>query len=275
MQNDYKLSGPIKILLDVKTYQTLKDDSLFLGFESEHQLSKKIIFDSFKNFQKELIHKKETLFHALRNELYDDTKTKIAVNQSLKILFNSVDTDRGKNSKSSITLRMNKGDQADYLNIIDFHRSSGLDETITLTQYLRTFLIQYARLSRIERELIIYKNQYQSILKAIKKKFQINLQTKAQKIITIKPYQFIYFGDECHFLIGDTIETNQTFSIRLSRILDISHHDDIQFDKISEDTIALVKTYENGQFQYSALSSGLDIDNVLHTLIQYQKRASL
>jgi hypothetical protein len=275
MQNDYKLSGPIKILLDVKTYQTLKDDALFLGFESEHQLSKKIIFDSFKNFQKELIHKKETLFHALRNELYDDTKTKIAVNQSLKILFNSVDTDRGKNSKSSITLRMNKGDQADFLSIIDFHHVSGLDETITLTQYLRTFLIQYARLSRIERELIIYKNQYQSILKAIKKKFQINLQTKAQKIITIKPYQFIYFGDECHFLIGDTIETNQTFSIRLSRILDISHHDDIQFDKISEDTIALVKTYENGQFQYSELSSGLDTDNVLHTLIQYQKRASL
>jgi hypothetical protein len=275
MQNNINVDDPIKILLDKKTFQTLKDDALFFGFASEHQLSKKVLFLSFQTFQRQYESKKESLNNTLRNVIYDDDVRSKAIHSSLKVILHSIDTTQQNDSKSNITLRFNKTDKEIFMPILDYYTSSGIIDLITLSQYLRTFLHQYARLSRIERELIIFKKNYDSIQKILKKKLQINLQTKDNTIITIKPYKFIYFGDECHFLIGDHVSSEHTFGIRLSKILDISHHGDIKFKDISDHTKALVKTYEESNFKYKELSNGLDTDDVLYKLISLQKEANI
>ena len=275
MQVNYEIANPVKIKLDKKTYQTLVDDALFFGYPSHHQLGKKVIFDSFETFHKDYKLKKDTLFKKLRNVIYDDEKTTIVVNESLKFLLNSLDVTKQSNATESISLRFNNSDQGQLLKLQDYYKHSDLYNIVSMSQYLRTFLYQYARLSRIERELLIFKDQYESIKKILKKNIQINIHTKDNRIVAIKPYQFIYFGDECHFLVGDQVETSKTFSIKLSNILGISHDDNITFDEISGETKALVTAYENNNFHYQQLSMSLDKDDILYRLLKLQKKANI
>jgi hypothetical protein len=251
---------------------TLNDDALFFNLGSVHQFSKIVILKSYMNFLDDIIKKRNKLIKVLSDVVVDKKRSSIAVQETLKAYLDFENTSEKKDKKTSITLRINRNEKADFIDMLSYYQKAIPDNSTGLTTVIRILLYQYTKHSRIEREMILFGSQYGKIKRAIKEKYQISIVTQDNKVITMKPYKLILFGDECQFLVGDKVSSNDTISIRLSRIIDISHHDYIHFESITDETVKMVENYESNSFQYDLLGKHLDDENVLSTLIMLQKR---
>ncbi|MCV2231233.1 hypothetical protein N7548_00135 [Acholeplasma manati] len=261
---------PIKVPLDIKTSQTLKEDADFFHIGSVHQFSKLVIKKSYKYFLSRLADKDKKLKKELKKIIFDERVLDEVLKVSKKVYLSFEDTPEIKHKKESITLRINQDEILEFSSIFRIFKSAGLEDVNGFTAFLRILLYQYTRLSRIERERMLFSSQYDTIKNAIDKKAILHLQLRDQGLLSIHPYKIIRFGDECHFLIGDGHLTMDTLSIRLSRIVQLSLDDSQLFESMSSNTTDLVHQFESSSFQYSSLGSQLDSNQILETLLLLQ-----
>ncbi len=269
---DEFFKDPIKVSLDSKTFQTLTDDALFFNLGSVHQFSKTVILKSYIYFLNDLVKKRNKLNKVLSDIVIDKRTTSMAVQETLKIYLDFEDTKEKKNRMTSITLRINRNEKKDFIDMYGYYQKAIPDNITGFTTVIRILLYQYAKHSRIERELILFGSQHKKIEQAIKEKYQISIVTQENQVIAMNPYKLIFFGDECRFLVGERVNSSDTLSIRLSRIIDLSHHDYNHFESITDQTVKMVENYESNSFQYDLLGKHLDEENILPTLIMLQKR---
>lgn len=92
----------------------------------------------------------------------------------------------------------------------------------TLSEYFRSMFASYAALPQDKRELIIFKTQYDAIIKAIKEKKRVFLTTRwsrAQKI-ECAPYAIANSKEELHCYV--LVATKGCSTVRLSRIVSVT-----------------------------------------------------
>ncbi len=92
----------------------------------------------------------------------------------------------------------------------------------TLSQYFRSMFSSYAALPQDKRELIIFKQQYDSILQAIKEKKRVFLTTRwgFNQKIDCAPYDIANSKEELHCYV--LVATNGCSTVRLSRIVSVT-----------------------------------------------------
>jgi predicted DNA-binding transcriptional regulator YafY len=120
----------------------------------------------------------------------------------------------------------------------------------SISEYFRNMFTSYASLPQDQREKIIFKNQYEEIMKAIAKKRKIIFTTKKNHTIhEASPYALVSSKEETHYyLLAKYNSLCKTY--RLSRLENISllkESIDIEDDKID----LFNKMIEHGpQFNY-------------------------
>ncbi|MDE7208881.1 MAG: hypothetical protein K2O31_03275, partial [Clostridia bacterium] len=92
----------------------------------------------------------------------------------------------------------------------------------TLSEYFRSMLASYAALPQDKRELIIFKEQYEAISKAIKEKKRVFITTQwdFDKKIDCAPYEIAHSKEELHCYI--LVATNGCSTLRLSRVVSVT-----------------------------------------------------
>lgn len=92
----------------------------------------------------------------------------------------------------------------------------------TLSEYFRSMFASYAALPQDKRELIIFKQQYDAVIKAIKEKKRVFITTRRSfdKRIDCAPYDIANSKEELHcYVLAATKSCNP---IRLSRIVSVT-----------------------------------------------------
>ena len=92
----------------------------------------------------------------------------------------------------------------------------------TISEYFRSMLASYAALPQDKRELIIFKDKYDAITKAIREKKRIFVTTKwdINKKIECAPYDVAHSKEELHCYI--LVATKGCSTMRLSRIVSVT-----------------------------------------------------
>lgn len=268
---DTLFADPIKVPLDTKTGQTLKEDAEFFQLGSIHQFSKFVIKKSYKSFLKTLAEKQKKLKKELSLFLKDSDLLEQTLQASKRVFLSFEDTKEIKSKKDGITLRINQDELFEFSTMYREYVSTGIEQVHGFSSFLRILLFQYTRLSRIEREQLLFETSYDAILNAIRNNVILHLQLRDQTLMFVLPYKIVRFGDECHFLVGDDTVINETVSIRLSRIVHLStdvHNSNL---KVRHQTMDLVAKYEQSSFQYSAMGNQLDDNQILESLLFLQE----
>lgn len=92
----------------------------------------------------------------------------------------------------------------------------------TLSEYFRSMFASYAALPQDKRELIIFKQQYDAILRAIKEKKRVFVTTRwgVNQKIDCAPYEVVNSKEELHCYV--LAVTKSCTTIRLSRIVSVA-----------------------------------------------------
>ncbi|MDE6870205.1 MAG: WYL domain-containing protein [Clostridia bacterium] len=120
----------------------------------------------------------------------------------------------------------------------------------TLSEYFRSMLASYAALPQDKRELIIFKEQYEAISKAIKEKKRVFITTQwdFDKKIDCAPYEIAHSKEELHCYI--LVATNGCSTLRLSRVVSVTQLAvDAEFTQSQIQLFEKMKTY-GPQFIY-------------------------
>jgi len=120
----------------------------------------------------------------------------------------------------------------------------------TLSEYFRSMFSSYAALPQDKRELIVFKRQYEGILKAVKDKKKVFITTRwgRDKKIECSPYGVASSKEElhCYVLVAD----KSCKPIRLSRITSVTElAADAEFTQKQTELFEKMKTY-GPQFIY-------------------------
>ena len=121
----------------------------------------------------------------------------------------------------------------------------------TLSQYFRSMFASYASLPQDKRELIIFKQQYDAILQAIKDKKRVFITTRwgFNQKIDCAPYDIAHSKEELHCYV--LVATKGCGTVRLSRIVSVTQlADSTEFTPEQIEIFEKMKTY-GPQFIYT------------------------
>lgn len=122
----------------------------------------------------------------------------------------------------------------------------------TLSEYFRSMFASYAALPQDKRELIIFKQQYDAVMKAIKEKKRVFITTRwgYDQKIECAPYDIVTSKEELHCYV--LTATKSCSTLRLSRIVSITQLAiNAEFTKSQIELFGKMKTY-GPQFIYGA-----------------------
>ncbi len=120
----------------------------------------------------------------------------------------------------------------------------------TLSEYFRSMFAAYAALPQDKRELIIFKQQYDAIIKAIKEKKRVFITTRwsVDRRIDCAPYDIASSKEELHCYVLTAAKSCNP--IRLSRIVSVTQLGaDAEFTQRQTELFEKMKTY-GPQFNY-------------------------
>lgn len=120
----------------------------------------------------------------------------------------------------------------------------------TLSEYFRSMFASYAALPQDKRELIVFKRQYEAVLKAIKEKKRVFLTTRRgfNQKIDCAPYDVATSKEELHCYV--LVATGCASTVRLSRIVSVTQLAvDAEFNAGQLRTFGKMKAY-GPQFIY-------------------------
>lgn len=120
----------------------------------------------------------------------------------------------------------------------------------TLSEYFRSMFASYAALPQDQRELIIFKQQYEAVTRAIKEKKRVFITTRwgVNQKIDCAPYDVATSKEELHCYV--LVASKSCSPIRLSRIVSVTQLAiDAEFTQKQIETFEKMKTY-GPQFIY-------------------------
>ena len=135
---------------------------------------------------------------------------------------------------------------------------------------LRHLIIQYTKLSRSEREIVLFDNQIAIIKEAIKKAKVIQIHLVNNNIIKFNPYEIINpLDDEGNYLFGEVENSADAIAIHTIKHIVILN----ETAEIKDESKTLLKKLKNLKFNYDKLSEYAS-SNILNKVIQIQKRTN-
>lgn len=208
----------IKIHLPKYIYDIfIKDAEAFEFYKNDGVSINKNAFLSaiINNYYKTYIDNETKMHEAIILSLQDSTiKDKDYLATSIIQKLNKLNTEQGLNKKNSeiLSLKPTKDNQ-DSLMLIERYIMNG----IGISEFFRNMLKSYSSLPMDQREKIIFKTEYDTIIKAIEKKRKIFILTKKELSKEASPYEIATSNEELHcYLLAK--ENNQCTTFRLSRI---------------------------------------------------------
>ena len=251
--------SPIKLLISEKTYNEIVDDAKrfqILKLNGEPSINKFVniviqnYLEEYANQEMKKIHNIEKELIHIKNEFEkNDVATKIYES----ILYMGFNKDETLGNKY-ISLKPNQESNL----ILEHIKINVLTSSITLTTYLRNMLSSFFKLPTFEREIIIFKNEYDTIKNAIKDNINLIIITKEKSTIRLKPICIDTTNEEIHnYIIGkEAANKSDHFIIaprKLRSIKNIYPDRKTKIDLTEQDLVLINKMKRNGiQFNYKS-----------------------
>lgn len=141
----------------------------------------------------------------------------------------------------------------------------------SLSEYFRSMLASYASLPQDKRELIIFKEQYDAITRAIKEKKRVfvTMQWDIDKKIDCAPYEIAHSKEELHCYI--LVATKVCTTLRLSRVVSVTQlAADAEFTQSQIELFQKMKTY-GPQFIYKPSDREVLVELTAKGIEKYKK----
>ena len=265
------MDDKIKIHISKSTYNTLlKDCEAFEFYKNDNKSLNKNLFLTrlINNYYKSYQEKENHLINLVSNEIDDSIKNKKEIVLNVVHKLNKLNASSNNEKFSSIISLKPTKESSSSLAYIEKYLLNGLG----LSEYFRNLFTSYCSLPQDQREKIIFKTQYDTILKAIKENKKIFFTTtKGRGNHESCPYQIATSKEELHcYLLAKY--NNALKSFRLSRIIDvtiinqerdITPQEEIMFNKmiqygpeftyVENEELAIVKLTDKGKSMYKSL----------------------
>lgn len=248
----------IKIHLTKEVYEILlKDCEAFEFFKVNGELNKnaflsKLIINYYKTYQD----KENNLINIISNELKEQVKDYKDLTMKLVNKINKFSTSSNKEKFSSIISFKPTKETKMALSYIENYLLVGTG----LSEFFRNMFSSYASLSQDQREKIIFKTQYETILKAIKEDKKIFFTTMHGNGSTHEssPFSISTSKEELHCYLLTKYKDNYK-SYRLNRIIEVTIINQNR-ELSEEDTSNFLRIIEHGpQFSYEENESQIII----------------
>ena len=258
----------LQILFDRTTLQSLENDLGFYGFKFFNDMANTIIVNYYQSYfdtSKILLERIKPL---LTEHLNNPQMLLSLEQQLLSIIIERDDTKELKTIKKKIHISHKYESEFDTLQLM---MDSLFGNTLALSTLLRMMLVTFSKLTRTEKEKILFKDTLESIEKLIKKQVLIKVKTKQNELIELLPYDiFDPFDHDVLFLVGE-LKSNQLRTFRISSIKNVIS----TYEKMDKST-KNVEYYENVKkmkFDLSNLTSFIDLDskNILPKIVQLKQ----
>lgn len=175
-----------------------------------------------------------------------------------KLLLEGHKKETKPNRKS---LRINKNEEDTFDLIV-----SRIPKSSSLSDYLISIIIEYLNEPKYERELIIYKNQYDVICKAINEKRFVYIRyessTGKEKKLKVIPYSIKHSNEELYNYLEyqylDESNNAHTSSIHLNKLISVTLLPEaISSNSLAEESIEKFKRMNRNGIQFSIDSSDI------------------
>lgn len=239
----------IKIHLTPYVYEILlKDCEAFEFFKSSGELNKnaflsKLILNYYLSYQE----KENTLISIIEKELITETKEYKDITLRLVNKLNKLQTSLNKEKYSSLISYKPTKETQMALSYIEKYLLNGS----SLSEFFRNLFSSYSSLPQDQREKIIFKTQYETILKAIKEDKKIFFTTKQGRGSNHEssPYSITTSKEELHCYLL-TKYNNKCKTYRLNRIEEVTIINEKR-DLVEEDINSFNRIIQHGpQFVY-------------------------
>lgn len=141
----------------------------------------------------------------------------------------------------------------------------------SLSEYFRTMFASYAALPQDKRELIVFKPQYDALIRAIKEKKRVFITTRNSynRKIDCMPYDIVNSKEELHCYVLTAKKSCN--SIRLSRIASVTQLAiDVQFTRNQVEIFEKMKTY-GPQFIYGSAEEEVLVELTAKGIEKFKK----
>jgi hypothetical protein len=143
--------------------------------------------------------------------------------------------------------------------------------TLATSTILRMLLVSFSKLTRTEKEKIIFKETLEKIAELIQNEIIIKVKTNNHELIELLPYDvFDPFDHDVLFLVGE-IPSHQLRTIRLSTIKNVIS----TFNRMDKTTknFEYYESVKKMKFDLSNLTSFIDLDseNILPKIVQLKQ----
>lgn len=262
-----KLFEEIQIRIDNKTYQILYGDYLYFNKRSVNALINDIIKQYNVDFQKKQIKKYQDIQSILKT-----SKSAISDIDSLTSLILTLDLKEGNETLGKkikpIKIHINYRYEQYFINLEQVLYK--YNNNIGFAEIIRYLIIQYTKLSRSEREAILYQENIDNIKQAIKQNNTTKMHLTSGEVIIFNPHEIINpLDDEGNYIFGEEDQNAQ--AIALHTIKHITILDKKQ--NISSASLEILKQLKNLKFNYQKLSQFASKD-IIQKVIQLQKRTT-
>lgn len=239
----------IKIHLTPYVYEILlKDCEAFEFFKSSGELNKnaflsKLILNYYLSYQE----KENTLISIIEKELITETNEYKDITLRLVNKLNKLQTSLNKEKYSSLISYKPTKETQMALSYIEKYLLNGS----SLSEFFRNLFSSYSSLPQDQREKIIFKTQYETILKAIKEDKKIFFTTKQGRGSNHEssPYSITTSKEELHCYLL-TKYNNKCKTYRLNRIEEVTIINEKR-DLVEEDINSFNRIIQHGpQFVY-------------------------
>lgn len=255
-----------QIRLDELTYKILYSDYLYFKKRSLNTL----VNDIIKQYQIDFINLQNKLYREIKKILESSDLDEKAINNlaselltlDLKITNNTL----GKKSKP-LKIHINYRYENYFFNLEQLLKK--YNNNIGFGEMLRYLIFQYTKLSRSEREAILFSNQIAILKEALKKNRKIQIHLTNNAYIIFNPYEIINpLDDEGNYLFGEKDNIAEAIAIHTIKHIVILSED----SSISADSIEILSNLKTLKFDYQKLSDYAS-SNIINKVIQLQKRS--
>lgn len=252
----------LQLLLTENISTVLKNDTSLFSFKSENQLINNIIVNFHDFFIKDFTNTKAMLESNLfRNDIDTDANNSL-IKDFLSDLLQTKDSKDPKTHKKNIHISSVYQDTLLKINedLIYYFNTSA-----TLSKYVRILIFNYSKLSRVEREKIVYRDFIKTIENSLLTQHMIKIQTHDNRLITVSPYKiYDLFDGEFLMLAGEDNKSN-IITVRLTNIKSIITLNNKK--PFSDENITYIKEKTAAKLDLKNLVAtvGLDNDNLFET----------
>ena len=249
----------IQLRIDQLTYNILKSDSEYFQFKGLNTLINQVVssfaFTYISKFEENLLSIKIILErYGVAPSIKEDIARDLLVDK-----FRGEDNTLKKDR--AIKIHVNSSNESDFLYL--YQKTAFYNNQVGFPEVVRSILYEYCKLSKAQREIILFSDTYEKIQNALSNKIMLELYLADKSVVQFNPYAFMNpLDDEGNYLFGE-YDDSSPYAIPLHKIKKTIHLS--SSSKISNKTIQLYQDTISTKFNYKELSE-LASDNILETV---------